>query len=219
MQEGCQCRKGARRAGKTARPAAQHQHIGIQGAEMRAQKEGAAMARQLRFELVEHGVEGGLGLALDLGGACLVARIDVALRVEVQHHRCLQGIAQPEHPFVKLRTLGRAQWRRQAGLRMGVTEMQQDRRRLVQHEVTVHQHRDRAAGVELQIGWAFMRVGCAIHQGQLERRADFAQQHMRRHAGVAGEVVQGCHDRGSRFQARSVSAKARRDQSAVRLAT
>src|SRR6185437_4196621 len=62
-----------------------------------------------------------------------------------------------------------------------------------EHEIAVDEGRDEAVRVEAQICGVLVRVPGAVDEAQLEGRADLLQSHVRRHAGVAGIVVERRH--------------------------
>ncbi len=89
-----------------------------------------------------------------------------------------------------MRALGGSWRRRESRIRMHVREVQTDGRRLVQHQIAVHEHRDLPVRVELQEVSRLVRSVGAVHQRELERHAELLEQHVRRQAGIAGIVVQ-----------------------------
>src|SRR6202022_909938 len=86
-----------------------------------------------------------------------------------------------------------AERRGEVRCRMAVGEVEADRRALVEREIAVHEGWDQPVRVEAEILRRLVRIVLAVDEAQLERLADLFERHVRRHAGVAREIVQRNH--------------------------
>ena len=141
-----------------------------------------------------------LGERLQLRCALQVRAIRPALGIEVHDERGLQRVGQPHQPLVEMGALGRAQTGRQAGLGVGVAQVQADRGGFVEHQVTVLQHGDQAIGVERAVGG---RVHHAEgHAGVAARQLDaehLRAQHHLAHIDRADSAPEAQHGGSSYF--------------------
>jgi hypothetical protein len=70
---------------------------------------------------------------------------------------------------------------------VGVYEVQADRNRLVEHQIAVHQHRDEAIRIELQVLGRLVGGIGAVDELQLERHAELFEQHMTARLALPGK--------------------------------
>ena len=89
-----------------------------------------------------------------------------------------------------MRAFGCRERRREPRFRMRVGEMHADGDGLVEHQIAVHQHRDLAVRVELQVLGRLVGGIGAVDELQLERHAELFEQDVHCQAGVAGEVME-----------------------------
>src|SRR5580692_2525245 len=86
---------------------------------------------------------------------------------------------QPEQPLVEVGSRVGAKRRYQSCVRMGVGQVQRDRGRFIQYEVTIPENRDETVRVELQIGFALVGVGVAVDEDQPVLDFELVQQDVR----------------------------------------
>src|SRR5471030_1277687 len=204
VEKAAEVRPLARRIVHSTRPSAQHQQIGIDGAILRAEQKRACAGGQRRLDQVEHVADAALGMRLDLGRrGCIVGQ---AFGIEVEDECGLHGVGQVDEPLVEFCPLVAAKYRRQPRPGMAVGQMQADRRRLIERQPAIDEHRDAASRVELEVLGAFVFVLVAVDQHQLIFRTDFLQQDMRREIGIAGVIVELVHGSSSKLKWRGVPA-------------
>ena len=130
---GLTCGSVARRPREAARPAAQHEGVGVDDAEAVAEQPRPAVARELGVDLVEHRADLRLGVRLDGGGAGGV--VGPALGVEVED-RARPAACSRTRPATCRRAPARACRARGSRAAPGwrVGQVQADRRGLVEDE-------------------------------------------------------------------------------------
>ena len=151
--------------------------------------------RQLVVELLQAGAQTRLRLIGDLLDDGQVGRRHITLGVVIHHDVGLEGVGQPQQPFVGVGPFVRAHRRHQPGGRVRVAQMQADGGGFIEHQVACarrgfNQGGNLAVGVELEVIGAFVLVLAAVHQDQLKRRAQLFEHDVRDHAGIAGMVVE-----------------------------
>ncbi|KAG1389711.1 hypothetical protein G6F59_015453 [Rhizopus arrhizus] len=106
----------------------------------------------------------------------------------------LQRIGAPEHPAVGVAALGRTHRRQQAGVRMAVSQVQRDRRRLGQYQAINHQRRHHTGRIQRQVVRRLVLARVEIQQHQFVLDAQLDQQPVHDQRGGTGRTIQrGAH--------------------------
>src|SRR5262245_29858513 len=72
---------------------------------------------------------------------------------------------------------------------MLIRKVHRDGGRLVQHHISVLEHRNQAVWIEFKVSSAFVSTGVTVYEDQSMRNSDLVKQNVRQKANIAGIVV------------------------------